>query len=143
MLVRAKYPLGLWEKPYSCYDLAQLSFSLLFSWMQSLPTLHELFFFLYLLLLREVGIGGLELYPKVVTLVIFFWDTGEFKDYLFLDYPFFFDLDFLFCDFPKLFPLLTFLCFWESAIILHFCLTDIFSWDTLELLIFCLDFLRV
>ena len=51
---------------------------------------------------------------------------------------FFLDLDF-FEDFPLfLFPLL----FCESAIILHFCRTEVFSLDTLEFLFFPLDFLR-
>jgi len=73
--------------------------------------------------------GGFKVSTKVVWLGIFLWETGEFKDvmdYLFLDYVFFFDFDFLFSDFPLLFPLLSLFSFWESAIILHFCLTDKF-----------------
>jgi len=66
---------------------------------------------------------------KVVCDGIFFWEMGEFKvvtDYLFLDYAFFLDFDFLPTDLAVLFPLLSLVCLCESAIILHFCLTDKF-----------------
>jgi hypothetical protein len=114
LLVRVNWTGGtLEENPYYCSDLALLNFSLLLSWTNSLDGLQPLFFFLYLLLLREAGIGGLELSPSEVTLVIFFWETGELIDSLslFLDYGFFFDFDFLLRDFPKLFPLLSFRSF--------------------------------
>lgn len=122
-------------KPYSCYDL--IVFAVFFYVLYSLVGFDTLFF-LFLLLLREVGIGG---FTDSVWCCDFFWLIGDWSPYFVLDSPFFFDFDFLLTDFPCCLLLLSFLWRWESLIILNFCLIELCSFIYWELFIFGFDLL--
>ena len=100
----------------------------------------ELLFFLFLLLLLDVGIAGLVVYPRFTN---FFWLIGDWSPYFVLDYPFFLDFDFLLTDFPWNLLLLSFFFLCESVIILNFCFTECWSLCYWELLIFGFDLFKL